>query len=140
MSEIDFNRLRDLAEKHLEGVSDGISMVLKAHLILEETLHQMVRVKCEHPEFLEKAQLRFYQLIQVARAFYRLDEAPLAAKGIDVWEIVEAINTLRNRLAHNLEPEGLGALLTRARAGTFEDPVSLSDPKVAEGVGIVVAM
>jgi hypothetical protein len=124
------------AEGILEGVTDGTLLVLKGHLLIEEALYRMVCTKLLQPQFLNKANLRFSQLLHIARALYPDDEVPAA-----VWETVEALNTLRNRLAHHLEPSDLRSLLLKF-TGPKPPPkvVSLDDPIIIDRLGGVIAV
>jgi hypothetical protein len=124
------------AKATLEGVTDGTLLVLKGHLLIEEALYRMICTKLPQPEFLNKANLRFSQLLHIARALYPDDEVPAA-----VWETVEALNTLRNRLAHHLEPSDLCSLLLKF-TGLKPPPkvVSLDDPIIIDRLGGIIAV
>jgi hypothetical protein len=132
----------DKASEILEGITDGTLMILKGHLLLEELLYGAVLSKCPNPAHVERAQLRFFQLLILVRSLY-LTPSPEQKGSFNeetFWDALEAFNTLRNRLAHKLEPKDLSSLLKRMSVGEFEEPVSLSDPKVVNGIGIVVSM
>src|SRR5262245_32386458 len=71
--------------------------VLKGQLLLEEQLDRILTRFVFHPEHLEQANLRFYQKVCVARSI-SLDE-----QVNPMWELVLAVNALRNELAHSLD-------------------------------------
>jgi len=140
--EFDFSLLRYRTEKFLEGVSDGTLAVLKGHLLFEEVLYAKVCAKCPNPDFIEKAQLRFVQLLNVARALYPPPEGDTKERELMqiFWDAAEALNTLRNRLAHRLEPKDISPLLKRLQIRPRKGPVSLGDPKLADALGNSIAM
>ncbi len=130
------------AERVLDGIKDGTLLTLKAHLLLEEALYSAVRAKCINPEYFEKANLGFYHQLQMARALYPVpsdDEKRKNASDI-FWDASEALNTLRNRLAHNLEPKALGPILERLYVRELRDGESLSDPDIFNPLSITVAV
>ena len=117
------------AESVLDGIKDGTLLTLKAHLLLEEALYSAVRAKCINPEYVEKANLSFYHQLQMARALYVVpsDDEKRKTAMDTFWDASEALNTLRNRLAHNLEPKALGPILKRLHVRELSDGESLSD-------------
>jgi hypothetical protein len=101
--------MRDPTEKLLHRfvahlpleTTDQTLVVLKGHLLVEEMLREFVDRRVRHPDELPDARLTFQQCLCLARA---LDEDPSRAK---LWRTVEKLNTLRNKLAHSLEPKEL---------------------------------
>jgi hypothetical protein len=137
----DFGELRFRAEEVLEHLTDGIVLVLKGHLLLEEVLFQLVYSKCPNPEYVDRANLRFFQLLNMARALHPIppDESARKMTTPELWDAMEALNTLRNRLAHKLEPKDLSPLLNRLKVGTFSEPMTLDNPAIVNGLGISIA-
>ena len=130
------------AERVLDGIEDGTLLTLKAHLLLEEALYAAVRAKCINPEYFEKANLGFYRQLQMARALYPVpsdDERRMRTNDM-FWDASEALNTLRNQLAHNLEPNALGAILKRLYVRELRDGESLSDPDIFNPLSLTVAV
>lgn len=85
--------------------SDDIELiVLKGHLMIEETLYRLAVEHCPNPKYLDSAQLSFSQLLFVVRS---LIEFPGEE---DVWAAIKLLNKLRNKLSHNLEPQNLNIL------------------------------
>ncbi len=113
------------AEHYLDDLEDGTLVILRSHLLIEEILYRLVALKCNEPKLLEKANLRYFQLFNVARALYgNIDEELLVM-------VVETLNTLRNKMAHKLEPAELSRLLERLKIDDAGGPTSLS-PKTVE--------
>jgi len=83
---------------------DAALFILKGHLVLEERITAVIEKFVFHPEHLDKARLSFAQKVAVARCL-SLDES-----GNSVWEVIEKLNALRNKLSHSLD----GAPRTRA--------------------------
>ncbi|MFZ5950856.1 MAG: hypothetical protein ACOYXC_09120 [Candidatus Rifleibacteriota bacterium] len=72
-------------------------VVLKGHLILEECLSRIIKQHVFNEEYIDTADLSFFKKIQIAKSF------ALRKDKIDIWELIQKINTLRNQIAHNLE-------------------------------------
>jgi len=88
---------------HLPDPRDLILFVLKAHLLVETTLREIVQARCERTSALDAAQLSFWNLLHVAESLTsREDEAPSW-----VWKAARTLNATRNQLTHKLEPKGV---------------------------------
>jgi hypothetical protein len=84
-------------EEHFATVDATAQIVLKGHLLIEEALDTILGKFVFHPEYLEGANLRFTQKIDLARSV-SLDD-----HNNEMWELVKAINSLRNELSHSLK-------------------------------------
>lgn len=94
--------------KKLVPLGDESSMVLKAHLILEESLWKFLLARLPEPLVTtfrtENSPVSNGKaLVQIAQAVAARDEIPISNETI-VWNALYKINTLRNKLAHELEP------------------------------------
>jgi hypothetical protein len=67
-------------------------------------LNELVGLVLPHSQELDNARLSFYQRACVVKA-------ALPSKQNDCWQLVFALNSIRNDLAHNLEPPKLQAHL-----------------------------
>jgi hypothetical protein len=77
------------------GEIDEIAQVtLKSHIIIEAQLVDILVLLVDEPEYLEKANLRFYQKANLLRA------AIFHEDGHEGWPLVLAFNKLRNTIAH----------------------------------------
>jgi len=91
--------------RHLSEVDDLTLVVLKGHLLMEELVNEIIADFCELPEYVEELRLSFFHKSKLARA--------LSGKNLqgeptdDPWRSLEALNSLRNQLAHQLEPKHL---------------------------------
>ncbi len=91
----------DRLHKYLSrGPGDPTYIVLKAHLLAEEMLRTFLQKQASHPDTLREAELEFYQLLVLCQAFHR-------HIGPDWWgwRALRKLNSIRNSLAHNLEPK-----------------------------------
>ena len=86
------------ADEHLDKVSDVATLILKGYLLVEEALFAAVQTKFPHPQYFLDANLRFAQLHSIAKGLFFTEEYAL------VWDAIQALNSVRNRLAHMLEP------------------------------------
>ena len=94
-------RLQPLLKRfveQVEAVDELTVVVLKGHLLVEEALERITTKFVHHGDHLLKADPRFPQLVAMARAM-SLDD-----QDNSMWELVLAVNGLRNQLAHSLEP------------------------------------
>jgi hypothetical protein len=98
MAKVEANYL-GLMGKHFAEVDELGSVILKGHLILETILNNIFDTIFFHPEHVHAARLRFYVKVQVVKAY------ALRKDKIDVWELILAFNSLRNEIAHKLEPD-----------------------------------
>jgi hypothetical protein len=83
-------------EENLRFVDESALVILKGHLIIEETLTEIISTFVFHAEQLEGARLSFSQKVAIARSM-SLDE-----HNNEMWQLIAAINRLRNELAHAL--------------------------------------
>jgi hypothetical protein len=95
-------------DEHMPDVDDVSMIVLKGHLLIEEMLLEFATLALEHPKHLAK--LSFHQLACLVRAL-------MAEKPDDkCWEMILQINSLRNCLAHKLQPPDLDKRIKRILA------------------------
>ena len=83
-------------EEHLRYVDESVLVILKGHLVIEEALSEIISTFVFHGEHLEGARITFAQKVAIARSM-SLDE-----HNNEMWQLVLAINSLRNELAHAL--------------------------------------
>jgi hypothetical protein len=88
-------------DEHVPHTDDISLVVLKGHLLVEEMLNELARNVFPNAGYLDDACLSFHQLPRVVRSAVR-------AKHKDsCWDLILALNSLRNDLVHNLEPPKL---------------------------------
>jgi hypothetical protein len=128
----------------LLDMDEVVLVLLKGHLLIEEALTGIIELHTFHHEHLDAARLSFNQKACVARAlaFRRAD--------IGEWELIQAINTLRNDLAHRLESEERENKLMRLREvylreaagmGNLEEQKSLDPPAlIASACALVLGV
>ena len=75
-------------------VDEIAQVTLKAHILIEAQLFDILVLLVDEPEYLEKANLRFYQKANLLRATIFHDD------GDEGWPLVLAFNKLRNTIAH----------------------------------------
>src|SRR5689334_10663739 len=92
----------ELQESHqqlveiFENPDPFLAAVLRGHLLVEERLGELAAAYAFNPDYITKLRLRFYDKLQLVRAFN--------AKHADqpIWDAIAALNSLRNDLAHHL--------------------------------------
>jgi len=83
-------------EASLQHVDESAVVLLKGHLIIEEALNEIIGTFVFHSEQLDKVRISFAQKVAIARAM-SLDEHEN-----EMWQLILAVNSLRNELAHSL--------------------------------------
>lgn len=104
------NRNIQRLQEHLRYVDELSLIVLKGHLILEEQLDRILSTLVFHSDHLLGANLRFVQKVSLARSV-SLDE-----DNNPIWDLILAINTLRNELSHALESGRRQSRVERVKA------------------------
>ena len=113
------SRLGRLLE-HLPTTDDLSLITLKGHLLIEEILGDLLSAKCKDPASLLNLDLSFYKKLGLVRALYgdRLNEEIVLPPR--TWDCVEALNALRNELAHKLESKAVNGKLDRFISLAFD--------------------
>jgi hypothetical protein len=82
--------------------SDLAVVVLKGHLLIEQKIREFISERMLSPEALNDARLSSYQAFCLAEALTLPNAEPKS-----LWSILRKLNTLRNKLAHNVDPPGI---------------------------------
>jgi len=80
----------------MTNVDEVAHVLLKGHLLLEEAISLILDQYVFHREHLSQARLSFHQKTLLARSLC------LRKNKFGEWDLIAAINALRNDLAHNL--------------------------------------
>jgi hypothetical protein len=117
------NALIARVRTHLPEGTDLTLITLKGHLLLEEAIDNLIRSYCTQPELLNDAQFRFADKVKLAKAL----SGHLTWTGL--WTLSEALNKVRNELAHNLDSPKLHEKVQRFMRLRRELAPVLSDPE-----------
>jgi len=98
----DVKKHLDRFQRLFPKTDDFSLIILKGHLLIEEIINRIFDSKCQHPEFFEKAKLSFYQKVQILRALSEYGD-----DSSNPWNSLLSLNSIRNKIAHNIEPENL---------------------------------
>ena len=82
--------------EEMENVDEVAHVLLKGHLLLEESISLILDQYVFHREHLAQARLSFHQKTLLARSLC------LRKNKLGEWDLIAAINALRNDLAHKL--------------------------------------
>ena len=85
--------------REFEKYDKSIMVVIKGHLLVEESLNVIIDNFVHHPSKLAKSRLSFFQKIHLARSMSVSDQDN------SVWKLIEKLNSLRNDVAHKLNSE-----------------------------------
>ncbi len=99
MMRIDTQKFIEKVTQHFSDVDPLTQVVLRGHLLLEERLNATLRHSLYNPELLDKMKLNFHHKMLFAQSF------AVSKRGAGIWELIAAINTLRNGIAHSLDEE-----------------------------------
>jgi hypothetical protein len=88
-------------DEHMPDTDDLPLIALKGHLLVEEMLVELSSKLLPHHEYLDDASLRFHQKVSLVRSALHLKHNHRA------WDLINALNRLRNDLVHSLEPPKL---------------------------------
>jgi len=92
-AEIRIERVR----KHLPTGNDLGLITLKGNLLAEEALEDLIRFYCRQPEHLDRIEIRFQVKAKLAQAL----AGHIVWTGL--WPLIDALNAVRNNLAHKLD-------------------------------------
>lgn len=96
--------------EHMPLEGDPSLVVLKAHLLMEEQLWSVISARLRlHEDLLAKFKRQFQSSRDIALiAEALISEQDTSFHGAEwIWNAVEKMNSLRNRMAHDLEPVGV---------------------------------
>jgi len=129
--------IEERAEELLKGISDLTLLILKAHLLLEEELYNQLRQLFPRPRYYDQLNLRFVQNIQLARALcVRMTDDGEPVDWVEqCFDALDALNTFRNKLAHDIEPGDLSHLLERMQLSQPER-LAIEDPDLVKKLSI----
>ncbi|RRZ95800.1 hypothetical protein [Erwinia sp. 198] len=88
--------------KHLTDDLDDVSLVLKSHLFIEELLHDIILFHCKNSRPIEGIQLSFNHKLKLAEAMFG-SHIPDANFPENIWPVLDALNKLRNVIAHEID-------------------------------------
>ena len=100
----DRDRANSLVFRKIYFIEDTTAIILNSHLLLEAMLYKFVQSKVVSSQFLDEARLSFYQILNIAKSFRNENQIEQEHW---MWELIEYINRLRNKLAHNITVEGI---------------------------------
>lgn len=114
----------DRVREHLPSGNDLTLVALKGHLLVEEVLDDIIAIGCSQPEHLEKLEIPFRMKPALARALFGHILWP------GLWTLVEALNRIRNDLAHNLDSPKLKDRVVHFLRVRCEQAPLLYDPSL----------
>lgn len=88
-------------KQHLPDGTDLTLFVLKSHLLVEESLEQLIRSSCPAPNCIFRKSPNFAMKAAIARTLTDHVVHP------GLWELVDELNGIRNSLAHKLDNPAL---------------------------------
>lgn len=108
-------------QEQMRYVDDLAMVVLKGHLLIEEALTRIIEQFLFHPKHLADCKLSFFQKVQLAQGFC------LRKNQLKIWDLILAINSLRNVLAHALESPERHKKMERVKLLYFEEATEMPE-------------
>ncbi len=119
--------------KHLPAGNDLTLVALKGHLLVEEALDGLIATACSEPHHLDTVEIRFLVKARLARSLCGHILWP------GVWPLIDALNTIRNDLAHNLDSPKLKRRILHFLDIRREQVTLLYDPPLGADDSLAVA-
>ena len=79
---------------------DSTVLILKAHLVSEEIMNDLISSMLPHPEHIQKSRLNYAQILNLAKS---VSDDERHDKW--VWAGLKKLNEIRNSYSHSLEPK-----------------------------------
>src|SRR5688572_30754256 len=115
----ELNRAIERFREEMASIDEVAHVLLKGHLLLEEAISLILDQYVFHREHVANARLSFHQKSLLARALC------LRKDRLGEWEVIAAINALRNDLAHKLNSPGRGSKLATVKELYFREAAGL---------------
>ncbi|WP_407280929.1 hypothetical protein U5817_12160 [Aromatoleum evansii] len=112
--------------QHMPAGQDLTLITLKAHLLAEELLDDIIEAHCKSKSVLEDVQISFSIKLKLAAALSGRDDLSYG------WTMGEKLNSLRNSLAHRLEHPTAQQRLNSFLALYYDHPGKTSRVNKAE--------
>lgn len=109
----------DRFTREMSTIDEMVHVLLKGHLLLEEALALIIDQHVFHREDVAEARLSFAQKLNVARSLC------LRKNKLGEWDLVAAINGLRNDLAHRLNSPDREKKLEKVKTIYFREAAGL---------------
>jgi len=99
--------LQKALESHnfLNEIDLTTNIILKGHLLVEESLYELLSQTVLDTQSLEDANLRFIQLTYIAKSLIQLENPK------NLWACIVKLNQIRNKVAHNIDKEKLNQMI-----------------------------
>ncbi|MEZ9593925.1 hypothetical protein AB4298_04745 [Shewanella sp. 10N.261.52.F9] len=134
----------DKFSKHYPFNDDLTLQILKGHLLAEEILREIFKLSLNQPHALEGSNGTSFECHQVICLVEAI--CPLTPKLGWVWLAAKKLNSLRNKLAHSLEPKGIEHKVTDLINYVSSQKYSMvaeaknSDPEASELFLVIMAI
>ncbi len=106
--------------QEMQHVDEVVHVLLKGHLLIEESLTRILEQHVFHRQHIADARLTFKQKVALGRALC------LRKDHLGEWEMLAAINTLRNEVAHKLHSAERDKKLARVKQLYFREATTLA--------------
>lgn len=105
----------DKFQQEMASVDEVAHVLLKGHLLIEESLVRIVEQYLFHREHLAEARLSFHQKMTLCQALC------LRKNAYGEWDLISSINSLRNEIAHQLNSATRNTKMSRTKEIFFRE-------------------
>ncbi|MEK6786446.1 MAG: hypothetical protein AABY61_13285 [Nitrospirota bacterium] len=106
MPQVHFVRSREeagsTAFRKIWSAADDATSILAAHLVSEAMLFRFIQTKTANPEALDLAQWTYSEILVLVQSLRKK-----SSKEEWLWKTLRSLNSVRNRLAHDIETQHL---------------------------------
>jgi hypothetical protein len=120
-------------KKHVSPFKDGPLdlTILKVHLLIEELLRQYIKERLPNGGVFDDDRFKFRQLINLAKCLHNPGDDTFDW----LWPALDQLNTIRNKMAHHLEPKDQDKKIAKLLKYVRENFVGSWPVKLIKGFG-----
>jgi len=116
----------NIIKENLESLEDVELILLKGHLVIEQLLTEMLELELKEPQRLKSIKPMFYKKLEM---YLAISGNSVLSKGLE--KTLKELNSLRNKLAHNLKhPDFESQLTTWVQHAAKKRIEDTSDPEI----------
>jgi hypothetical protein len=130
----DWAAYNELADHLPKEDADPVLIILKGHLLIERLVIKFILSRLPNPAPFEKVQFNTAQCIAIGESMCLKNTEPEW-----LWKQVKEINTIRNKLAHNLNYEGVESRISNF-ISTIANAQGLTDRTTTNAIAKLYGM
>ena len=125
---MEYSEYKKMIQDNLMSIEDVELILLKGHLVIEQLITELLELNLIEPSRLKQINPMFSKKLEI---YLAIAGNSIISEGLE--KVLKDLNTLRNRLAHNLNHPNFSQLLNdwvkRASKTKIENPDDVSEIK-----------